>query len=168
MICQVCGKRNATKHIHSVVNGVVKDKYLCSECASKYHSAGFGENDIFKILSAFMNDGITTEKNIVSCDCCGATLAEISKTGKVGCGNCYKVFGKELAPTLVRLHGRTTHIGKKPGDAAETGQVENKAQDTKESIIEKMSRELKEAVKKEEYEKAAVLRDKIRKAKEEE
>ena len=169
MICQNCGMRNATSHIHSVVNGVVKDKYLCAECASKYHSVGFGENDIFKMLSSFMSDGVNKEITDKKCDCCNATLSEISKTGRVGCGNCYKVFSKELSPTLIRLHGRTTHIGKQ-AICNNVGDIENlsKTAKMKQTVIEKMKSELEEAIKNEEYEKAAILRDKIKLAKEEE
>lgn len=170
MICQNCGMKNATSHIHSVVNGVVNDKYLCPECAAKYKAADFGENDIFKMLSALFRDGDAPRKSTVRCDCCGADIEEISRTGRVGCGNCYKTFAKELAPTLIRIHGRTTHLGKRP-DTAETAELapeEKKSADTHEDIIEKMKKELAEAVKNEEYEKAALLRDKIRKEEEEE
>ena len=35
MICQACGKRNATTHVKTVVNGDLCEYSLCGECARK-------------------------------------------------------------------------------------------------------------------------------------
>lgn len=34
MICQICGKNTANVHLKSIVNGRIKELYICSECAS--------------------------------------------------------------------------------------------------------------------------------------
>ena len=34
MICQICGKNKANVHLMSIVNGRIKELYICSECAS--------------------------------------------------------------------------------------------------------------------------------------
>lgn len=34
MICQICGKNKANVHLKSIVNGRIKELYICSECAS--------------------------------------------------------------------------------------------------------------------------------------
>ena len=35
MICQICGKNLANIHFKTIINGVMKETYMCSECASK-------------------------------------------------------------------------------------------------------------------------------------
>ena len=44
MICQICGKNLANIHFKTIINGVVKETYMCSECASKL-SKGRVENN---------------------------------------------------------------------------------------------------------------------------
>ena len=34
MICQICGKNTANVHLKSIVNGRIKELYICSECAA--------------------------------------------------------------------------------------------------------------------------------------
>ena len=40
MICQVCGKNLANILYKTVINGVVKEKYICSECAARMNGLG--------------------------------------------------------------------------------------------------------------------------------
>ena len=35
MICQICGKNLANIHFKTIINGVMKETYMCSECAAK-------------------------------------------------------------------------------------------------------------------------------------
>jgi protein arginine kinase activator len=48
------------------------------------------------------------------CPVCGATAAEIMKSGFVGCSECYKTFAALLDPYIVKIHGRVTHSGRVP------------------------------------------------------
>lgn len=169
MLCQKCKQNNATSHIHYVRNGVVRDMYLCNTCATEYKSENLYDGDIFNMLSSLLNNGAEASNlsNIkLKCDCCGAEFNEIRRTGKVGCSNCYKVFEAQLSPIVARIHKNTVHIGKKPENIEDT--VDIKHEDIsddckyKEPTIADLRRELNEAIEKEEYEKAAVIRDKIK------
>ena len=164
MLCQKCKAQNATSHIHFVLNGVVRDAYLCHDCAKEYHASELYENDVFKMLSSLLNDNVGNVKETLKCECCGTDFDEIRRTGRVGCGNCYTVFEKRLAPTIARIHGKTVHIGKKPDITLSEPASQNvpTVEETKESKIAKLRYELAEAIRNEEYEKAAVIRDKIR------
>ena len=35
MICQICGKNLATVHYRSVINGKIREIYMCGECAAR-------------------------------------------------------------------------------------------------------------------------------------
>ena len=169
MLCQNCKVKEANSHIHSVINGIVKDLYLCSDCAAKIHGKTFANDGIFDLLSAFLSTEKPKTVDTVKCECCGTTFDMISKSGRVGCGNCYKTFARLLEPALVRLHGRTSHIGKRVNSqmSPEFNEEQNIQTETKEQKIEKLQLELQTAIKNEEYEKAAVIRDEINRAKEE-
>lgn len=163
MICSKCGKNPAVSHIHTFINGVVSDTYLCAECAEAEKKENFGGNDFFDILASVFgeNRAAASEKK---CECCGSSFSDIASSGRVGCGNCYKVFADELAPSLQKIHGRTSHIGKKAG--MKTAETIDKS--GAENSIESLKKKLKEAIEREEYEKAAVIRDEIKKAEGEE
>ncbi len=156
MLCQNCKTNEATSHIHSVVNGVVRDTYLCSHCAGAMHKSTVSHDDLFQLLSSFLLSEQREENNVLKCESCGTSFDQITKSGRVGCALCYKTFAKQLEPALVRIHGRTKHIGKSLNE-------ENKALGVvKEDRINALKEELKTAIANEEYEKAAVIRDKIR------
>lgn len=57
MLCQKCKARSATAYIHSIVEGVVKDVYLCSYCAAEY-KYNFLNSDIFKMFSNILNESV--------------------------------------------------------------------------------------------------------------
>lgn len=164
MLCQKCNMKNATSHIHYVLNGVVRDMYLCSDCAKEYHGTQSFEGDVFKMLSSLLNENEGYTKTVVKCECCGTDFNEIRRTGKVGCANCYKVFEAQLAPTIARIHGKTVHIGKKPWSCEVEQQPKQQEAviDEKEQRIKSLKEKMAEAIKNEEFEKAAELRDLIK------
>ncbi len=159
MICQNCKMHEATSHFHSVVNGVVRDSYLCSKCASALNNKSFYKDDLFDLLSAFLLNEQNNNDNVIKCKKCGTTFENITKSGRVGCAECYKTFARQLEPALVRIHGKTSHIGKRL-DAVDA-QNNNDFTNSK-NKIDILKEELKLAIANEEYEKAAIIRDKIK------
>lgn len=81
------------------------------------------------------------------CPFCHNPFIEILN-GKVKCPYCYVNYKTELAILLARIHGSAKHIGKKPNRLLTQAE------------LQKM---LKEAIKSENYEKAAKYRDLINK-----
>lgn len=157
MKCEKCGKNEATTHIRSVVNGVVREYNLCSTCAAESGYSGGTHNSLAGMLASmfgeFLNTGIPA--NTVKCPICGATFSDIAKSGKVGCAECYKTFQSDLMPYLKRVHGSTKHVGVVPNSAPIM--VVNK-----EETVETLRMELNRLVSEERYEEAAVVRDKIK------
>jgi protein arginine kinase activator len=82
------------------------------------------------------------------------SLEEFQKTGRLGCSTCYDTFGEVLKPLIKRLHGSLQHTGKVPVRFSKTVSI------TRE--IAKLKDLLNKAIEKEEYEKAAEIRDKIK------
>lgn len=158
MLCQKCKKNHATTHIHSVINGVVSEIELCSACAAESGYTTTVKSPLVDMLASVFGDfsSVPVSLSAVRCDCCGSVFADIAKTGKVGCANCYEIFGNELLPYIKRVHGTTKHIGKKPNNAALVV--------SKKDEIAELRLKLKELIEKENFEEAAVVRDEIKKA----
>lgn len=155
MMCENCGKNPATTHLKTVVNGVVHENHLCSYCAANGGYTNIGGLSLTNMLASMFGESVSNGKPISKrCDCCGASFSDIAQSGRVGCSECYTTFKNELLPSLNRLHGKAIHIGNVPSK-------EEKEQTSYEKI-KLLKEKLAEAIKAEEFENAAKLRDEIR------
>jgi protein arginine kinase activator len=82
------------------------------------------------------------------------TFEEFQRSGKVGCNNCYDVLEDNLNPLIRRLQGSIEHNGKVPARLSKSISISREISRLKELLLK--------AVEKEEYEKAAEIRDKIK------
>ena len=90
----------------------------------------------------------------VECPGCGMKLSEFRAGGWLGCAECYGSFNERIGKMLVQIHGAGGHKGKRYGKAApRRGGKRN---------LERLRRELDDAVRSEEFERAALIRDTIR------
>ncbi len=157
MLCQNCQKRVANVQVTQVINNTKNVIYLCEQCAREEGKviigSPFSVNDFFSGMIGIPVRPSVAEQQLV-CDKCGMSYEEFKKVGKLGCENCYEVYGDKLAPILRRLHGNLQYHGKVPKKVYETVKVSKE--------IDTLKEQLDKAVKCEEYEKAAELRDKIR------
>lgn len=164
MLCQNCGKNEATTHIKRVVNGDTTGTHLCTECAKH-----LGYGDMFTGFGLSLEDffggflGDTAEKLTSpaqeQCPRCANTFSDIVSSGKMGCSECYRTFYDKLLPSIQRIHGRIKHSGKSaPPEVQEAPSVENNT----ENLIEELKTQLAKAVENQEFEQAVVIRDKIK------
>ncbi len=162
MKCDNCNKA-ATVHLTEIKNGKKMEKHLCQECAAA--SEGFpvkGHTPINELLTNFVlaHSGLAKETGVSKCENCGITWAEFRQSGLFGCEHDYQTFEKDLTPLLQRAHeGATHHVGKVPTRRGGSGVPARKRID-----LTKLRKELALAVEKEDYERAAKLRDQIKMA----
>lgn len=164
MLCQICKKKEATITITKVVGEQKTEFHLCKDCAAVFSDKisifplpQFNINDLLAgLLKAIdlynKEEGIVPAKEI-KCKNCGLTYEEFKQSGKLGCSVCYHDFRDQLTPLLRRLYGSSEHVGKIPRRAR--GKL------NKIKKIKQLRKELREVVIKEEYEKAAKIRDEI-------
>ena len=187
MLCEQCKKREATVKYVEVANGVKTEHNLCGVCASQLDIGPFsavfeGEISLASLLSGLLGIQDTEKKDgrfaEVLCPTCGTTYENFIDTSRFGCADCYSVFGPLLGENIRHLHGSEQHVGKRPGhvireEAAKAQTREQETDDdhlpnlTKEEQIRLLQARIKDAVRREDYEEAAVLRDEIRGLKEE-
>lgn len=164
MLCQNCGKYDATTHVKRIINGETAEAHLCTDCARALGYTdvfgGFG-NTFSDLLGSFFGEPAksTLSSRTVRCEKCGNTFNDIVNSGKLGCADCYRTFYDKLLPSLQRIHGKTRHEGKVPT----VRQAENTS--PADSLI-RLETQLKEAIESQNFEKAAELRDKINEIKE--
>lgn len=164
MKCQKCGANNANTHVKTIINGEFKEYDLCSECAKKMgYTNVFGdmEDEFSNFLGSFFGNVLPARTQATRCEFCGSTYSDIAKSGHVGCANCYSIFADELFPSIRRIHGNTTHCGKN-SRLAEKAKQSKPAEETKDDKIKSLKAELDKAVKEQNFEHAAELRDKIK------
>ena len=159
-----CDKCNRPATHHSVDVSKSGEKIPINLC--DLHAAEEGltvkasHTPINELLTNFvkLHSGETATPSSVKelvCDTCGTTFADFRESSLLGCPHCYKVFEQPLGPLLERAHeGGTHHIGKVPHRAGvgEQRQME----------LQRLRRQLNDAVLDEDYELAAQLRDDIK------
>ncbi len=175
MLCERCKKNQATMRLTRTVNNKKTVMNLCSECAREVGAPISAAMDGFgSILSGLM--GLETmwkatpdhTRVVKKCPSCGMTKEEISRSGKLGCSECYITFLDDMRPLLRKIHGNCVHRGSTPGTQATP--IEKKCEDQctgkmvtpEENPVEILRVQMQEAIRKEDFEKAAELRDKIK------
>lgn len=160
MKCDICGKADATVHLTEIIDGKVKKLHICGRCAkdkSEEMQSHFGLTDLLSSLMDFepsMSESMIRESTAVKCPGCGMTFYDFQKRGRLGCGRCYETFHKKLTELLRKIHGSDSHVGKVPYEEAKPREDADG--------IQRLKKELEELIKNEEFEKAAMLRDRIK------
>jgi len=139
---------------------------VCNECANyllgnTVSSFSFSQKNLNELLINLLNafsryrgeESYNISEVEIKCPNCGQKYTEFIESGKIGCSKCYEIFNKQIKPLLNRLHGYSQHKGKIPNA------VKRRLEGVQKIAI--IKDELQKAVSKEEYEKAARLRDLI-------
>jgi protein arginine kinase activator len=165
MLCQICGKNPGTVHITEIHDNRMTELHVCERCAEEkgIHATSSKHTfDIADLLAGMVDDVTTTDEERighVQCPRCGLLYSGFKETGRLGCPDCYAAFQFQLRPLLRRLHGDTRHRGKVP---ARDGEGASRSRQ-----IQRLHDELQRAVEREEFERAAQIRDEIRRLEEE-
>ncbi|OQB15246.1 MAG: UvrB/uvrC motif protein [Firmicutes bacterium ADurb.Bin193] len=153
MLCQNCSKKHATVHFVKIINGVKTEMHLCEKCApmaqQEFPSIESFDIKVSDIINSFFGGSIGLLSG--KCDTCNTTFNMFSQTGKLGCPDCYDAFWDKLQDPLRRIHGGVRHTGKIP-----------KRTGGKTVGLEKLKEDLKNAIAREDFENAAIIRDEIR------
>ena len=165
--CDKCD-RPATVHEVEIVKGQKIEKHLCDLHAQEEGLAAVDAHaPIEKLLTHFVKTHSgSPDQPELTCEHCGQTFAEFREHSLLGCPQCYDAFESPLSQLIERAHeGGTHHIGKTPrrigsGSGADS-EGDSDADHLRHQQLIQMRRRLDEAVKTENYELAARLRDDI-------
>ncbi|MBI2252625.1 MAG: UvrB/UvrC motif-containing protein [Armatimonadetes bacterium] len=159
MFCDDCKKHPATFHLTKIVNNVGTEIHLCAECASQRMGDNFFTEPPVIVANIFSSllpiQGPKPIKIKEQCGFCKLNFQEFINSGFLGCSECYKYFANLLGDFLRKIHGTNQHLGKIQKRRGRKIQLRRDIQHLRE--------DLRKAVQIEDYEKAAKIRDKIKK-----
>lgn len=182
-LCHVCNLREPKLHITDVdkETGEITPLDICVECAIRTGllpaNGPVGLNSLLsmpiksilqadaespdpahsataKATDAADDDDDEPAETIPPCPGCGITWEEVQSNVRFGCDRDYDHFRDHVELLLQRLHHATKHTGKVP---ANLGQMRERRDE-----VQRLSRELEDAIVIENYEEAAKLRDRIK------
>lgn len=189
MLCERCKIREANIQYTEVINGVRTEHNFCAQCAKEMdfgpYSAIFdGEFPLVKLLSGLLGGELPVQKTGIHqqivCPNCGTTYEEFIENSQFGCSDCYSVFDLLIHENIKQLQGSECHKGKTPKSREKKLEHrEQQHEETTQAVVEDafsrdevqekiraLDRQLKKALKAEDYETAAICRDKIRELRE--
>ena len=174
MYCELCKKNPATIHYTKIVNGYKEERHLCEQCANSLKEPGgvfptlglMPDFSMADFIGGFFNPESQSQpfvqKNMSvhdACTMCGMTSGEFRRVGRVGCSNCYSYFADYMPGLIQRIHGNSRHTGKVPVRG------ETKLAEKQKAV--QLRQELQQAIADEQFERAAELRDEIRRLEQE-
>jgi protein arginine kinase activator len=169
MLCERCKNNIATIHMTEIMNGSKKEIHVCEECVEKdfilpYFKMSFAE--LFRSLTSG-NKGLfdrpsespilkkKRQLKVRKCSACNSEYTGIDLFTDLGCPNDYQLFSNQIDGLLRKYNnGNSVHTGKLPLGSLEKTRRENR------SMLLHMR--IDNAVKNEDYELAAKMRDKLR------
>ncbi|ERP38722.1 UvrB/UvrC motif-containing protein [Chitinivibrio alkaliphilus] len=166
-MCESCGENPATIMLTQVEGRDTHSRHICTECAEKmginvpdplreeldsfeeYEEFDEEQEEFSSVDEQEVDEFVPPEKR---CYRCGKKESAFQKDLQAGCRSCYDTFDGVVREKL-RANRRSRYYHGKPYHYAKTKGFH--------SEIEYLRYELDRAVKKQKYELAAVLRDKI-------
>ena len=160
MLCQRCGKLPATIHMTEISDGGDRTEWhICEECANAEGLAQGPPIAPMALASLIQMESPASAQaggvEPATCPHCGITFEEFRTKGRFGCPHDYTLFAEALNPLLDKIHGAHQHTGRLPrGQQAVDSALSDR--------MLRLRRELQDAVRREDYENAATLRDTIK------
>ncbi len=158
MKCDICGLREAVVFVHQVGREGTAEVRLCAQCA-KSHGVGNLDGDLAGAMDQLLRDlprralpEAAAEIALPPCPSCGATLEATRKRGSASCARCWRHFGAALGGPGERYPGRLS--------------VRLERRRRRERDLAALREQLDLALGREEYERAAALRDELRRREE--
>ncbi len=153
-LCDFCGKNQAVVSVKRLdKEGRVVEVLICAECARK---KGFSDVEKSPPDTSHLPKTGRKDKVELVCSNCGMSWVEFKRQGRLGCAKCYTAFKEELPGLIRRLHGSVQHLGKSKSQGRKRAQEK--------LLVERLRAELTQAIAAEDYERAAALRDRLRRS----
>ncbi|MBN2378242.1 UvrB/UvrC motif-containing protein [candidate division WOR-3 bacterium] len=158
MLCEECHELEAEVLVTEVdASGNLKEKHLCKICAAKKGYIVQKQKPLTEMFADFLKERGEKEEEELTCSVCGMSWAEFRRQGRFGCAHCYREFGERIERLISRIQGTTRHTGREASADSQNPSAH------KDMEVKRLRKELAKAIQEEEYEKAARLRDDLRK-----
>lgn len=188
-VCDKCGKP-ATHKIVRIVDGTPHEEFFCDEHAEqadtllpKTNLQSTLEQILSKLLHQANQEGGPDAAPVsdMRCGVCGLPFSAYRNSMILGCDRCYESFEDLLTIDVRKFHGATQHVGRRPDnyeppvvkaspkpivvvdeqEAAADVEQSSSGESPDEALLQ-LRKKMEKAVADEDFELAAILRDKIR------
>lgn len=157
MLCDFCHENEAEMFVEqTTAKGIKKKINICRYCAQKRGVDPSNPNVSQAMLETLFNELVDSIKQIEKnnarcCPVCGKNLGSIRKSRSAGCPECYEVFKNEIQEMMFGKNQQQVYSGSLPQRISSFKSVLN----------DRVALQIKldQAVKEENYEKAAMYRD---------
>ena len=164
MQCEICKTNTATVHLTEIIDGHRSESHLCQNCAQKEGVTIKSQLSLNELLSSLIaahqqtDETVVAAKSQVACPDCGITMEQFRKQTLLGCAKDYDVFEDDLRELIEKIQDNNlTHAGKVPAKISpQPVQTQNQTES------QELQKQLDEAIKAEDYELAAKIRDQLK------
>ena len=151
MQCEICNKKDAVVHFKHVADGEVRELNICEDCASE-NGISIQPPDLLTDFLMGKAQQSALKKPAAGeptrrCLTCGMKDSDFDKMSRLGCSDCYEAFEKDVEEVAVAMQKGDRHVGKIP---------EGRGTAEDQTLLTGM---LNDAVKVENFEEAARIRD---------
>lgn len=157
MLCDLCKSNPAAIHIEKH-NGENRTQLkVCLDCAGieKLSPENLNGESLQKLINGIY--AMQSQQTSSKCLTCGVDSDSFERNGKVGCPDCYTYLSENINLSSWQKTPHIKHIGKTPYNyPMKTDMIDHKVEDLKE-----LEEKLVICISEEDYEKAAILRDRI-------
>lgn len=159
MLCEVCKENDVVITLTEIDGNGVRQVRLCEQCAAErgvQTSVAAPKPAIGDFLQSVQQHMSVTQGDAVRCSFCASTLRDFRQTGRLGCPYCYTAFEQSLRDLLKKVHGHGQHKGREYAGAPTALEAPSMAS------ADRLRERLERAIRNEEFELAASLRDQLR------
>lgn len=163
MLCEVCKENDVVITVTEIDGNGVRQVRLCEQCAAErglQASVSAPPAAIGDFLQSVQQHMPPSQSDAVRCSFCASTLRDFRQTGRLGCPYCYTAFEQSLRDLLRKVHGQGQHRGREYAGAS--GALEAPLPASLQASPDRLRERLERAIRNEEFELAASLRDQLR------
>lgn len=161
MLCEVCKENDVAITLTEIDGGGVRQVRLCERCAAERGVQGAVASPK-PVLESFLQNAqqqlAASQDDVGRCSFCASTLRDFRQSGRLGCPYCYTAFESSLRELLRKVHGSARHTGRLYNSGAHATSAVAQVAPTADRLRERLER----AIRNEEFELAASLRDQLR------
>lgn len=160
MLCEVCKENDVAITLTEIDGNGVRQVRLCERCAAErgvQTNVTAPKPALESLLQSAQQQLAATQDDVGRCSFCASTLRDFRQTGRLGCPYCYTAFEGSLRDLLRKVHGSARHTGRQYGAPAALAAPAPGA-----PTADRLRERLERAIRNEEFELAASLRDQLR------
>jgi protein arginine kinase activator len=159
VLCEICKQNDVAITLTEVDGDDVRQVRLCEQCAAArgvQTSLSAPKAEVGMFLQTVHQQIAAASADAIRCSFCSSTLRDFRQTGRLGCPYCYTAFEQSLRELLRKVHGHSQHRGRDYAGAP--GAMDARPVVSADRLRERLER----AIRDEEFELAASLRDQLR------